>query len=270
MKSDNLVCFYRENDAYGELSNWINAPFKYAGIQYQSSLQFIMLHKVMMFGQRQIGQKIMQETSPEEIKKLATKFEGYRDMLWDVTCEGVAYRGIRAKFQQNPQMAEKLLATGNKVIAFCSPLDQSWGTGISLSQPDAYEPAKWKGRNRLGRVLMDVRSWLRLSVLATGGILPYIDIKEGTTIPEFRMTPGELQMIPDFTRAIQTYILSLPDQHAKDTCLWSFEMGRLDANIASLPRMGLLEMKQEVFDNARLRSIVEQKTRPAGEEILPE
>jgi hypothetical protein len=191
-------------------------------------------------------------------------------MLWDVTCEGVAYRGIRAKFQQNPQMAEKLLSTGNKVIAFCSPLDQSWGTGISLSQPDAYEPAKWKGRNRLGRVLMDVRSWLRLSVLATGGILPYIDIKEGTTIPEFRMTPGELQMIPDFTRAIQTYILSLPDQHAKDTCLWSFEMGRLDANIASLPRVGLLEMKQEVFDNARLRSIVEQKTRPAGEEILPE
>ena len=29
-------------------------------------------------------------------------------------------------------------------------------------------------------------------------------------------------------------------------------------------------MKQEVFDNARLRTIIEQKTNPAGEGSLPE
>lgn len=269
MKSDNLVCFYRENDANSQLSNWIDAPFKYAGIQYRSSLQFIMLHKVMMFGQRQLGQKIMQETSPEEIKKLATNFEGYRDMVWDVTCEGIAYRGIRAKFQQNPDLANKLLETGNKVLAFSSALDTNWGTGMSINQAEALEPSKWKGKNRLGRVLMDVRTWLRTSILASGDILPYIDIKDADATVEFQMTPGELQMIPDFTRAIQTYVLTLPDQHAKDTCLRSFELGRLDANLASLPRAGLLEMKQEVFDNARLRNIMEQKTRPAGDGNLP-
>jgi len=35
-----------------------------------------------------------------------------------------------------------------------------WGIGISVDSPDANNPAAWKGKNLLGKVLMKVRQTL--------------------------------------------------------------------------------------------------------------
>lgn len=263
MNSDNLICFYRENGAYGEFSNWKEAPFQYAGKKYSSALQFLMYQKALLFGQRQLAQKIMNENDQQEIKKLGnTKFEGYRDMLWDVICEGIAMRGIRAKFQQNPEMADLLLGTEDKVLAFSTPLDNNWGTGVAVTSPDAADVFRWKGKNRLGKLLMETRDNLRLWELVYGKLLPYEDIKNAAALPVFGLLPGELATNPSYFKAIQTYVLSLPDQHAKDTFFWTEKIGRMDTNQLSLPKAGFLEMKQEIYDIARLKDAIDQKTRP--------
>ena len=54
-----------------------------------------------------------------------------------------------------------IVDTGDKILVEASPYDRIWGIGLSATHPDAKNPAKWKGENLLGKVLMDVRNELR-------------------------------------------------------------------------------------------------------------
>lgn len=68
--------------------------------------------------------------------------------------------GVKAKFEQNSELKQELLATGNSLLCECSPTDKKWGIGIGLDDPDYQHPDRWKGRNYLGFILMEVRAEL--------------------------------------------------------------------------------------------------------------
>lgn len=55
--------------------------------------------------------------------------------------------GLRAKFSQNKNLLEKLLATGNRELREHTPRDKYWGDGGNNNN----------GKNRLGVLLMQVR-----------------------------------------------------------------------------------------------------------------
>jgi len=57
---------------------------------------------------------------------------------------------VTKKFRQHPDLAARLVATGDAVLIEDSPFDRSWGIGRDGT-----------GENRLGRILMDVRAALR-------------------------------------------------------------------------------------------------------------
>jgi len=67
----------------------------------------------------------------------------------------------RAKFNQHPDLRHFLLGTGGRILVEASPADAVWGIGMSVDDPDARRPSRWKGANRLGFALMQVRSELR-------------------------------------------------------------------------------------------------------------
>lgn len=52
-------------------------------------------------------------------------------------------------------------STGDKILAEASPYDTIWGIGLEASHPDVTCPEKWKGKNLLGKNLMQVRTELR-------------------------------------------------------------------------------------------------------------
>ena len=54
-----------------------------------------------------------------------------------------------------------MLATGDAVIAECSPDDRIWGIGIALDDPRHQDVFQWQGESILGRALMRVRDTLR-------------------------------------------------------------------------------------------------------------
>jgi predicted NAD-dependent protein-ADP-ribosyltransferase YbiA (DUF1768 family) len=54
-----------------------------------------------------------------------------------------------------------LLATGDKVLVEASPRDTIWGIGMGAENPDARDPARWRGHNLLGFALMEARARLR-------------------------------------------------------------------------------------------------------------
>lgn len=71
---------------------------------------------------------------------------------WHEVKLDIMRRADRAKFEQNPQLAALLLATGDAELVEDSPDEPFWGIG-----PDG------RGLNWAGRVLMEVRARLRES-----------------------------------------------------------------------------------------------------------
>jgi N-glycosidase YbiA len=69
---------------------------------------------------------------------------------WEAVKEDVMRRAVRSKIVKHPELREKLLATGEEEIVEVSPSDYYWGAGQDGS-----------GQNRLGHILMEVRTELR-------------------------------------------------------------------------------------------------------------
>ena len=76
---------------------------------------------------------------------------------WNKNRENIARKGNFYKFSQNAKLREFLLSTGDKILVEASPRDRIWGIGMGKSNPDALDPAKWRGRNLLGFSIMSVR-----------------------------------------------------------------------------------------------------------------
>ncbi len=67
--------------------------------------------------------------------------------------------GVR-KFEQNPELKDFLLSTGDLVLVEAGPGDCIWGIGLGQDNSKAQNPETWRGQNLLGFALMDVRSTL--------------------------------------------------------------------------------------------------------------
>ncbi len=171
-----VVRFYNPEGENGYLSNWYKAEFCYAGRTYHSSEQYLMEQKALTFGDVEIAEKIMASDDLNEIKKLGRKVARYNDALWKTIRGQIMRRGIRAKFQQNPELLYNLLSTGNALIVECAPRDMVWGIGVDMEDSRSMDPKEWKGRNLLGRTLMRVREDLRAWCAVAGiQVTTYVD-----------------------------------------------------------------------------------------------
>lgn len=73
---------------------------------------------------------------------------------WNKVREDVMKQLIRAKFGQNPTLAQKLLETGDSQLVEDAPWDKYWGSGASRAWTTT------GGKNRLGVLLMEYRETL--------------------------------------------------------------------------------------------------------------
>ena len=253
-----MIGFYNANEEYGCFSNWYHAEFDYAGKHFVHSEQFMMYHKVMMFGKIDLAQQIMATNDPAECKSIAARrFPEFDPALWEKTCHTIVKRGVKAKFSQNEDILTILLSTGSELLAECSPYDCKWGIGIGVKDPARLEVANWKGKNLLGRILMEVRGELRREVNeAPDGELEYIDARDLEPFGEWKLTAGELKRIPQFYDAIHAYADTLPDDSTRDRFYYSCPLcdweNAMRTNMGGgLPVAGFYEMKQDVYDTAQ-------------------
>lgn len=262
-----MICFFHENEEFGCFSNWFYSPFNYGEMHYISAEQYMMYQKVMLFHRFDLGEQIMGTEDPAEAKKIARQpFPEFNSALWERLCYHIVKRGVGAKFRQNEEIREILLNTGNELIAECSPYDKKWGIGIDITDSKRLDVRQWKGRNLLGRVLMEVREELMQERAAKPvNDFWYNDVTKDIKIPEWEMTAGELKRIPQFYQAIHTYSDTLKGQYERE----AFYNGKLTqwdeamhCNLGGgLPISGFYEMKQEVYDIAlRLKHVRETKS----------
>ncbi|MBQ6518502.1 MAG: NADAR family protein [Anaerolineaceae bacterium] len=256
-----IIGFYHEYDDYGCFSNWYHAEFDYPRGHYINSEQYMMAQKVLTFRQYELANKIMEADDPAVQKKLGgTHFKEFDSEIWEQISYRVVRRAVRAKFMQNPDILEILLGTGNALLAECSGNDTKWGIGIDIHNPDYKNVSNWRGKNYLGRILMEIREELRLEKKLTGTV-SFHNAHDDEPIPEWNMTAGELKRIPQYYDAIHAYVGVLQAQPSvdrrvmnifyNDYSLYEWEIAMHTNMGGGLPVIGFFDMKQDVYDTAR-------------------
>ena len=152
-----IIGFHHPDEENGYLSNWTLSHFTLGTKSFSSMEQFMMVQKAVCFNDLDIAAQIMNTTDVRQIKQLGRLVSGYDDRIWNGVRQIIVFEGLMAKFSQNEELKEKLLATGDSVLAECAVNDRIWGIGLSMHDPDRHEMSKWKGQNLLGFALMMVR-----------------------------------------------------------------------------------------------------------------
>lgn len=96
-----------------------------------------------------------------KIKALGREVKGFDDEVWTANREQIVYKGLKAKFSDNEELKDKLLRTGDAILAECAVNDRVWGIGLSMKDPNRFDMDKWRGLSLLGKLLMRVREELR-------------------------------------------------------------------------------------------------------------
>ena len=65
------------------------------------------------------------------------------------------------KCRDHESVSKQLMSTENRVIVFCDPAETILSCGLAADDKDVANPMKWKGKNLIGLVLMEVRCILK-------------------------------------------------------------------------------------------------------------
>lgn len=134
---------------YFFLSNFYDTPVTYLGLTYQNNEAAFQSAKVI--GTKQEDQRqTFTHLAPNEAKR-----KGRHVLLrpdWEKAKDQIMYEIVKDKFTNNPDLQEKLLATGNAILTEGNTWhDVYWG----------YDTRQKRGQNKLGKILMRVRQELK-------------------------------------------------------------------------------------------------------------
>lgn len=160
---DNRILFFkRDREEFGFLSNFHEAPIFLDGEQWRSAEFYYQAQKS---DDPEFREAIRNAKNADHAKGIGTDptrsrkarkrswFYGRPEKMradWHQVKLPILEQAVRAKFLQNPDLAAKLLATGDAEIIEDSTFDPFWGIGRN-----------GEGENRMGRMLMQIRQELR-------------------------------------------------------------------------------------------------------------
>ena len=129
----------------GELSPWSNfhtAPFIINNQQFSTSEHWIQAQKPLLFNDSDTANRIMNSDSPYEAKKLGYQVQGMDIAKWKEGGYHLCLEGVKAKFQQNPDLLNMLQTTTPKLLVE-GTTDKTWGTGIHQHDANALDRSRW-------------------------------------------------------------------------------------------------------------------------------
>ncbi len=154
---ESTIAFWGK-DSY--LSNHHPAVFSVQGQEFSSMEQYLMHAKAMLFRDDTSADKILQTKDCVQQKQYGKQVKGFDRQKWELSATAIAKTGLLAKFSADQSLKERLLATKGKTLVEASPHDTFWGIGMNLHNPAIADQARWKGLNKLGTVLEEVRDEL--------------------------------------------------------------------------------------------------------------
>ena len=148
--------FYFFYSQASPLSNFYPSPFYLDQQNYTCAEQYIQATKAKLFADQQALQEILTTKSPAHMKALGGKVSNFKAGIWEDGIQDLLYKVHSAKFNQNEDCRDFLLATGSKRLVEASPYDSIWGIGVSLYDKDLLNTKKW-GKNMCGVSLDSIK-----------------------------------------------------------------------------------------------------------------
>ena len=141
----------------GPFSQWAKSPFQINGLEFNCAEQWMMYAKARIFGDLKIADEILKTSDPQEQKALGRKIANFNPNKWNEVAKDVVYVGSYAKYSQNKDFKNVLLATVGTTLVEASTYDTIWGIGLAENDPLALSKDTWKGTNWLGYILTELR-----------------------------------------------------------------------------------------------------------------
>lgn len=143
MSNSVIDCFRGD---YFFLSNFYEIPVSYNGITYQNSEAAFQAQKTFDENIRREFSTLSPKAAKKKVKSMIVRSD------WQQVKVGIMKEIVTNKFVQNPDLKEKLLATGDrKLVEGNTWNDKCWGVDIRTG----------RGKNQLGHILEEVRQEFR-------------------------------------------------------------------------------------------------------------
>lgn len=146
------IFFYLQTGPYGFLSNFAPFPIRLKGKNWPTTEHYFQAQKFAGTGHEG---EIRRARTPRVAATLGRERSRPLRKDWESVKDSVMREAVLAKFTQHVELVARLLATGDALLVEHTDKDSYWGDG-----------GDGNGRNRLGRILMEVREELRVRTSA--------------------------------------------------------------------------------------------------------
>jgi len=141
------IRFYSVADEYGEFSSFAPYPIVVDGRRWPTSEHYFQAAK---FKDQRDQDAVRKAKSPMLAARMGRDRKRKLRPDWESCKVSVMRKAVFAKFTQHPDLGALLLSTGDAKLVEHTENDDYWGDG-----------GDGRGKNMLGRILMDVRSELK-------------------------------------------------------------------------------------------------------------
>ena len=141
------IYFYSSADKYYEFSNFSKHGFELKDKYWPTVEHYFQAQK---FPNDPQEERIRKASTPTIAKRLGGTRSVPLRANWELVKEEVMKKALLAKFRTHDDLKTFLLNTGKEKLVENAPRDYYWGCG-----------ANGNGKNRLGKILMEVREILR-------------------------------------------------------------------------------------------------------------
>ena len=147
------VYFYSPREIpHGCFSNFSPHGFKLDGDWWRTSEHYFQAQKFVNTD-LDWAQKIQTVKAPKEAARMGRNRQHPLRTDWEEIKDEIMYQAVLCKFQNHQDIQQILLETKEAPIVENSPIDYYWGCGKDGT-----------GKNKLGEILMQVRSIIRHSI----------------------------------------------------------------------------------------------------------
>lgn len=154
------VLFDVGDETGGEFSSFSNSALKSVeidGTTYSTVTHYFVAMKAREAKNDELYEKVIASPSAKAVKVLEKKIV-LKEEEWEPKQDAIMLKAVRAKFTQHPEIRTKLMETGDRPIGFADARDIYWGIGTSRDTDKAKKKSKWRGQNKLGIIIHDLRN----------------------------------------------------------------------------------------------------------------
>ena len=153
----------------GPLSNFNRCAVHMGPLTFDSSEHAYQFRACEEHLRPDVAEQILHANTPREAKSIAAVIKNSDPSShWNLVKYDVMRQVLRAKAESSEVFRQHLLDTGDKYLVESSVTDNYWGSGLSYNLTITTLPELFPGKNKLGKLLTELRMELRSHLVTDG------------------------------------------------------------------------------------------------------